>query len=133
MSEENIRAVQEHYAAFGRGDMEALAATLHPEVEFIAADARAEGGSGPPLRGRDTVLAYLESVHAAVSDNEVEIVSLEAADDRVIASIYLHGTWRRSGVSGAIPTVHVFTLRDGLIAENSMYRQEPEAGDEVGG
>ena len=76
---------------------------------------------GGPLRGRDEVRGFFERLFDEVGHNEVEIAELEVREDTVVASVYLHGTMRATGLSGAIPAVHVFTVRDDLIAENRAF------------
>jgi hypothetical protein len=93
----------------------------------VAGDPRAALEYGNPWRGRDGVCRFFEEIFRQTTGNHVEVVNLEAHEGRVIASVYLHGTFRDTGVSGALPSVHVFTIRDGLIARNEIHRR---GGDE---
>ncbi len=53
MSQENVEIARRAYEAFGRGDFEAFAALLHPEVEFESLILEMEAGSyrGLEVRG----------------------------------------------------------------------------------
>lgn len=120
----SVRFVQEHYDAYNRGDLDAIAEGLHPDVVFRPGDPRATLELGGPFRGREEVFAWFRQLREALTQNRVEVVHVETHDSgRVVASVYMHGTFKDTGASGALPSVHVFTVRDGLIVENVFYRE----------
>jgi ketosteroid isomerase-like protein len=123
MTESDVEVVRRHYHAFNRGDLEALVEGLDPEVEFTGGDARAALELGGPHRGRDAVRRYFAQLFETFAQNQVEVVKVEDDGDRLIASVYLHGPFRDTGIGGALPAVHVFTVRHGLILANCMYRE----------
>ena len=127
-----VRAVREHYAAFNRADVDEIVATLHPDVEIFGGDERA-GGASERYRGREEARAFFAEIKELVADNRVEVLSLDAVPERVVASVRLHGTLRAgAGLSGSLPAVHFLTVRDGLIARIETYRpnwrREAEGG-----
>lgn len=132
VSEANLQVVRAHYEAVNRRDLDAVIDGLHPEVEFTAGDERARQELGGPLHGKEEVGRWFRALFAQLSENAVEVAKLEQDDeeDRVVSSVYLHGTWRETGVSGAVPGVHVFTIRDGLIFRNCAYREPAAESDE---
>ena len=119
----HVAIIRAHYEAFNRADLEALAEGLDPDVEFVPGDAVATAEFGGPLRGRDRVREWFEQLFEVVVNNRVEVAEMEMDGERVVASVYLHGSLRESGVSGALPAVHVFTVRDGLILRNQIFRR----------
>ena len=125
MSDENVRLVREHYEAFSRGDLETLIEGLAPEVEFSGGDPLAASELGTTIRGREQARVYFEGLMAMLTNREVEIRSVEADGDLVAATVYLHGTWSDSGLHAEMHAVHAFTVRDGRIAANRVYRQTP--------
>ena len=120
--------VRASYDAYNRGDFDAVLATMTEDVLFEPGDEQARTELGGPYEGHAEVRAWLENVAEQVSGLHFEISSLECpAPDTVIASIFMHGFLREPAVAGALPVVHVVTLRDGLIARNRYYRQSDEA------
>ncbi len=119
--------MRRHYDAYNRGDLDALVATLAEDVVFESGDPQASEQFGGPYRGRQGVRGFFEAVWEQFSDLNIEVVKLEVQDDLVVASIYLHGRLKDTGLGGAIPTVHVFTVGDdGLITANRVFRQGQE-------
>jgi ketosteroid isomerase-like protein len=130
----DIDAVRRHYEAFNRDDVDAIVATLRPDVEIVGGDERA-GGAGERSHGRDEAKRFFTEIKELVADNQAEVLTLEARPGRVEASVRLRGTLRGSGESGVVPAVHFFTVTDGLIARIETYRPDwrshalPGAGD----
>lgn len=127
----NVAAVRRHYAAFNDADVEAIVATLHPDVEIFGGDERA-GGASERYRGADEARVFFAEIKELVADNVVEILTLEATPERVVASVRLHGTLRSNELSGSVPAVHFLAVRDGLISRIETYRpnwrREAESG-----
>jgi ketosteroid isomerase-like protein len=65
MSRQNEQVARRAYDAFSRGDFEALAALLHPEVEFESLLLEMEAGS---YRGLEGAREYFESVREVFPD-----------------------------------------------------------------
>ena len=101
MSKENVETVQGMYAAFARGDIQAVLSALDPKVEwweaenFIYAD-------GNPYVGPDAVLM---GVFARIgSDWEGFAVAPKEvldAGDTIVGHGYYSGTYRKTGKTGA--------------------------------
>ena len=104
--ETTLRAV---YAAFNARDVDAVIATMHPDVDWPNAW---EGGR---VLGTDAVREYWRRQFAAI-DPRVEPRSIEPTDNGRIA-VEVHQLVRSlDGEILADRTVtHVYTLRDGLI------------------
>jgi ketosteroid isomerase-like protein len=118
----NIEIIFSDYLdALRRGDLEALAARLAPEVTHhgVRADL--------VCPDRDAVLARLRSRSQRLPD--VEAIELVAAGDRVVMSV------RAAGIGQPMDDADdprgqasvVFTLRDGLITRIQDYPSRAEA------
>lgn len=117
-----VAVVRRHYAAFNRDDVDEIVATLHPEIEIFGGDERA-GGASERYRGRDEARDFFAEIKELVADNTVEVLTLEAVPERVVASVRLHGAIRaNAAMSGSLPAIHFLTVRDGLIARIETYR-----------
>lgn len=120
---ENLKLVRLHYAAYACGDVDGLIESLDPQVCLEVHDEHGRT-MREPLRGLDAARGFFEDIKRALTNTTVEIESLRADGDRVLARVKLGGTVRESGVSGVIPAVHLFTIHDGLIAEIRTHRPD---------
>jgi ketosteroid isomerase-like protein len=119
-TQETVAAVRRHYEAFNTSDIDAIVATLHPAIEISGGDERA--GATERYQGLDEARRFFAGIKELVADNVVEVLTLEASQALVVASVRLHGRFRESGRSGSVPAVHFLTVRDGLVARIETYR-----------
>ncbi len=116
-----VEVVRRHYEAFNTNDLDGIVATLDPGIEIAGGDERAAGAAERRL-GLDEARDFFAGIKELVADNVVEVLTLEASQSLVVASVRLHGTLRETGRSGSVPAVHFLTVRDGLIARIETYR-----------
>lgn len=120
---DNLELVRAHYAAFERGDLDLLLTGLHPEIVITIHDEHGKP-EGEPIRGREGAHEFFSNIGSSVTDRSVEIEHLRADEDKVLARTLLAGTLTRTGESGQIHAVHLFTLIEGLICEIQTYRPD---------
>jgi ketosteroid isomerase-like protein len=119
--EQNLRVVNELYAAFSRGDVEGVVAALADDTdwEFL----------GPPeipfagrLRGRDQVATKFFAVLGQTTD-ALEFVcdQMLARDDMVLALGHERFVVKATGREWAVHWAHVHTLREGRIRRFREY------------
>jgi uncharacterized protein len=129
MSRQNEQVARRAYDAFSRGDFEALAALLHPEVEFESLLLEMEAGS---YRGLEGAREYFESVREVFPDWSVEITRLDDFGDRVVIESRSVATGKGSGVRTEQRFWQVAALRDGRIIWWKFFRSRDEALEAVG-
>jgi len=122
-AQENLKLVRLHYAAFARGDLDGVAAGLDENVSINVHDEHGKAAERP-ISGRAGARSFFEGINAAITNSTVEIERLRADGNRVLAQVTLGGTLRETGVTGAIPAVHLFTIHDGLITEIRTHRPD---------
>jgi ketosteroid isomerase-like protein len=98
MSRQNEQVARRAYDAFSSGDFEALAALLHPEVEFESLLLEMEAGS---YRGLEGAREYFESVREVFPDWSLEITRLDDFGDRVVIRA---ARWRPEGAAAFAPS-----------------------------
>jgi len=131
MSEQNVNAVRGMYAAFGRGDIPAVIAQLHPEVEwweaenFIYADKNPYVGPNGVLEGVFMRLGQ-EWDGFAVSAKEF----LDGGDT-VAAQGYYSGTFKETSKQVRAQFAHFFTFRDGKLIKFQQYTDTRQFADAV--
>ena len=121
-TDRDVELVRRHYAAYDRGDIDGMIATLHPDAEIVSYDER--GRHERVWRGRSAARGLFVEIHMLVADIRAEILSLKSRPGHVEVTLGLHGTRRDTGASGPIPAVHVHEIRDGLIARIETYRPD---------
>ena len=117
----NAQLVRDAYTAFSRGDIDAVVAVMHPDIEWHEAEHspwHAPGGHHGPT-------AVLTNVFARIPEDferfEVDPRGFHDAGDTVI----VEGRYRGSGANTAVPldaqVCHVWTIRDSKLAAYRQY------------
>lgn len=123
----NLAAIQELYAAFGRGDLEAILAGIadEPDWSFDLPDSVPGATAVPMLRNLRTKADVAEVYFGAVT-REMEWHSFVpraffASGDDVVTVLDLDFTVRATGRRVTASEVHHFTLADGKIVRYRPY------------
>jgi len=126
VTQENVRVLEDFYAAISNRDLDALLALTDPDVEFRSLIAEAGGGT---FHGHDGVRAWWEEVISSlgVEPNPEEI---EAFRDRGITRMRLAG--RVAGVEVPQAMWMAWRVRDGRVIWWQTFRDEDEALKAVG-
>jgi ketosteroid isomerase-like protein len=115
--------------AITRRDPEAAVALCDPDVEFLSM----LGVSGRRYLGHEGIRQYFRDVESAWEEWRVEVHrTVPAADGRVAIVMTMHVRGRESGAELSERTGHVWTVRDGLLLRNELFRDPDEALREVG-
>lgn len=116
----NLKLVRQHYTAFSSGDIDGIVAGLSRSVAIVVHDEH--GLPEERIRGRNEARRFFEGIRADVTNSVVDLQEVRADGDRVLATIEIGGTLRKSGMTGAIPAVHLFTFHEGLITRIHTHR-----------
>ena len=106
--------VSEMYAAFARGDIEAVLELLAPDVRWVTPTTLP--WSRGEYAGRDGVGEYFGRFATALEDAAVQPHELIDCGDRVVALGEERARVRRTGRRFASPFVHVISVKDGRVA-----------------
>jgi ketosteroid isomerase-like protein len=124
MSRENVETVRVGYAAFNRGDIEAVLATLDPALEWWPAT---DEPITQPYRGHDGYRGLVGEIREYVPDLQAEIEEIFAIADSVVTCVRFFGRGRDSGIPVEIHETNVARFEDGKIVEVREYREKAEA------
>ncbi len=121
MSEKtNLEIMKEAYAAFGRGDIDAVLRVEDPDTELEIA--------GPPdipwagyFRGHDGARKYFAAIEAEAEFDAFEPHTFLAEGDKVVVLGFERVRSKRTGRSYENHWVHAFTLRNGKIVKFREY------------
>jgi ketosteroid isomerase-like protein len=105
-------------------DREAALAVCHPDIEFRSM----LGIDGRSYRGHDGIREYFDDIDSAFSEWSIEVEQVVEGDDgRVAIVMTMHARGQGSGAELAGRTGHVWTLRDGRLARNQLFREADAA------
>ncbi len=128
--EENLRVVRAAIEAYLRGDEATMLALASPDV---LATQFPDQLDVTDHRGRAELQRMMTEWVGSWEDWTIELVSFDAADERVFVNAVQRGRGRESGAPMESEVTFVFTVRDGLIARWQMFHTEREAREAEGG
>ena len=111
---DNVELVKQGYQYFAEGNVEAVLALFHPEIEwnectgfpYIPGDGRYIG----PQSVAENVLAQIPLHYDGFN---IDIEELFGSGDKVVMTGYYTGTWKATGKKFKANATHVWTVRDG--------------------
>jgi ketosteroid isomerase-like protein len=110
------------------GDRPAALAVCHPEIEFESM----LGLTGRRYLGHAGINQYFDDVQSAWEDWNVDVERVvEGPDGRVAIIMTMRARGKGSGVALAIRTAHIWTLRDGMLVRNELFRDPERALQEL--
>jgi uncharacterized protein len=110
---ENIELMRRGYAAWNAGDIDAVVATLDPQVEWHGHPQLPEPG---PFKGREAVRRWLDNVNEALESISVKPLAFAESANSVVVLVHITGRGRGSGVeveSGI--DAHIWKIVDGAV------------------
>jgi ketosteroid isomerase-like protein len=129
MSQENVEIVRGAYEAYGRSDLDAAYAYLHPEIEFHT---YAESPEAGVYRGREAVRRYNEGLFGRFERFRAEIEEVVEAGERVVVVSTQYAVPKGGEREIAVRMTEVWTIRDALLAERHSYSTRSEALEAAG-
>jgi ketosteroid isomerase-like protein len=129
MSQENLEIVRSVFDATNRGDWDTVLAAYSPDTEWDDRDLRPEGAV---YRGIDAMRAEMRAWFGTWSNYHQEIEQLLDAGDDVVVVLRESGVGKGSGATMDQRIGVVVTVRGGLIARTSLYRDPTQALEAVG-
>jgi ketosteroid isomerase-like protein len=127
MSQENVEIVRRTFKAFNRGDFEAVAQCLHPDVEFFRA------GGQSPVRGATALRAWMEP--EVFEEQRFEPLDFTVNGNKVLVHSRITGRGAGSGIELDFTGWGVWTFdEEGLVTRLEAYlpHQNGEAREAAG-
>jgi ketosteroid isomerase-like protein len=113
MSDHNRELVQRFTEAFNNGDVDAVLAETHPEIEFIPMRAPIQGA----YHGHSGLREYFADSAEAFDVLHVTLDEVLPQGEGIVVNIgTLRVRGKGSGVEVAVPTAAVITVQDGKVA-----------------
>ena len=130
MSEENVERIYRVYDAMNRGDLEAIVALTHPDVEAIPRLLGVEGGD--TYRGHDGIREWWKSISSAFPDFNATVLEVRAVADATVSNVRFQGRGAESGVPFEDRIWQVARWRDGRVVWVKSYLKRAEALEAAG-
>ena len=128
MSEENVEAIRETYAAWKRGDIEWMIERSDPEIEIIQPP---EVPDSKTYRGHAGVRETFEDWPKQWDEFRVELVDVIDVSETQTFSVTRHYL-RARGIDMEQEVTYVHTSRDGLAIRVEMFFTREEALEAAG-
>lgn len=112
----NVELLKQAYQNFAEGNIEAVVAIFHPEIEW-------NQSQGFPFISGDGVFigpqAVVQNVIAQIPEHyegfHIDIQELFGCDDKVVMVGYYRGIWKETGKKFKANATHVSTVREGKV------------------
>jgi len=122
MSEqENLRVVQEAYAAFGRGDIPAAMSAYADDIDWSMPGSPDVVPYAGHRRGREQVAQFYSTFAETEEVEQMELQDFIAQGEQVLAFGHYKGRVKSTGRSYTKDFVHVITVRDGRTVKFREY------------
>ena len=120
VGEEEIIRIRDAYEAFNRGDFDAAAELIHPNIVWNRV-AEVEG----PFRGKGAARAHMEPEIFSAQRNELH--SIEAVGDWALVDCTFHGEGASSGIKLGQRGFHLWRIEDRKAIEFRYFLDRDEA------
>ena len=131
MSRENVELVRAAWDAWAKGDLDAVFATYHPEIEWDTTHFQDWPETGV-YRRHDGVRRFFEDWLATWDSYEVRLEEAIEVGERVLTLYWQRGVGRGGGVPMEFRGAQVIAFRDGKIAVIDNYSDPSQALAAVG-
>jgi ketosteroid isomerase-like protein len=124
MSKENVDVVRAMFAAYLRGDDQALTTFAHAGVEMQPSWDSTEV---TPQRGHDAFLRFWRGWESAWEDYFIEVRELHDAGDEVVVVLYERGRGPGSGIVVEDLFAHVWAVDGGKVSRVEAFSHRRDA------
>ena len=124
--QENLRIVQEGYAAFGRGDVAALLKTYADDIDWAMPGSPDVIPYAGPRRGLEQVAQFYATFPQTEEVEQMDLRDFIAQGDKVLVFGHYKGRVKSTGRSYTKDFIHAVTLRDGKVVK---FREYVASGD----
>jgi ketosteroid isomerase-like protein len=129
MSQENVELVRRAIEAWNRGDLDAILATLHPDLEYVTTGVFPD--LDPVYHGHDGFRRFWQDFREIWESLSIEIHELRDCGERVLLLMTFNGRGR-DGVEVRRQVASVVAFRDGLDVRHENYGDWTTALEAVG-
>ena len=119
--QENLRIVQEGYAAFARGDVAGALSNYSDDIDWAMPGSSDVVPYAGKRRGLEQVAQFYSTFAQTEEVEQMELQDFIAQGDKVLAFGHYKGRVKTTGRSYSKDFIHVATLRDGKVIKFREY------------
>ncbi len=119
--QENLRIVQEGYAAFGRGDVAAALSNYADDIDWAMPGSPDVISYAGPRHGLEQVAQFYSTFAQTEEVEQMELQDFIAQGDKVLVFGHYQGRVKSTGRSYTKDFIHAVTLRDGKVIKFREY------------
>ncbi|MDQ3173292.1 MAG: nuclear transport factor 2 family protein [Acidobacteriota bacterium] len=119
--QENLRIVQEGYAAFGRGDVAAALSNYADDVDWAMPGSPDIFPYAGQRRGREQVAQFYSTFAQTEDVEQMDLQDFIAQGDKVLVFGHYKGRVKSTGRSYTKDFIHAVTLRAGKVVKFREY------------
>jgi ketosteroid isomerase-like protein len=123
---ETVEMVTRIYDRWNAGDVEAVIASMHEDVEYVNPDYAVEPGTRRGHTGmREAMVENLDVAFSSYEHEVHEVIVVE--EEHVLTLLTFRACGRDSGARIEVDEQHLWTLRDGRVARIEWFHDEAAA------
>jgi uncharacterized protein len=120
----NADALRRSFDSYNSGDLDALAAIAHPDIEWEVAP---EHPAATTHRGIEDVVAYHRDWRDTLDDLRLDVLTLAESGDSIVAVCRIRGRGTESGADVEVEIAFLTTFRDGKAVRVEEFLDPDEA------
>jgi ketosteroid isomerase-like protein len=118
MSQENVAVVRSAYDAFRRGNVQMIFHLLHTEIEIYQSEGVPWGGI---YKGHQEIASFFKKLTETIESRVEPDHLIDDDAGHVVVVGHTRGRVRGTGREFDLPTVHVWTIREGKVVKFEAY------------
>ena len=118
---DNVKKIQEMYAAFLRGDLDTLLASLAEDATWGTATEVTEVPWYPVRSGREGIAEYFSTMLREVEFEKFDPTLFVGEGDDVVVCTDITYRLRKNGKRASTGSIHKIKMRDGLLTSFRAY------------
>ena len=129
MSNANVTTVQSMYAAFGKGDIATIISGLTPDIDWHCVGRPSDFPTFGQFNGQNGVGDFFKKVGEHLNFSEFSPREFYADGDKVFVLGHYAITLKKNGKKLASDWCHIFTFRNGKVAQFREFLDTAQAAE----
>lgn len=125
----NVALVKGLYAAFGKGDIAAIVATMAPDVDWVVVGRASDVPTFGPRKGPAAVQEFFGLVGSNYTFSEFAPKEFYPVGDKVFVLGHYTMTIKKTGKPAESDWVHIFTFADGKVSRFREFLDTARAAE----
>lgn len=112
----NVELLKQGYQNFAEGNIEAVLALFHPEIEWRESSGYPFiSGEGPFIGPEAIAQNAFAPIPEYYESFQIDIQGLFGSGDKVVMAGHYTGVWKATGKEFKANAIHIWTMKDGKV------------------